>query len=541
MNGLMMDMPLTITSIMNFANKVHGDQEVVSVTADNPLHRCTYRQLFSRARQLANALKNLGAEQGDCIATLAWNDHRHIELYYGISSSGMICHTINPRLFEEQLEYIINHAEDQWVFVDLMFVPLLEKLQDKLPDVKGFVVLTGESHMPKTNLRNAHCYETLIAAESDEFEFPELDENQASALCYTSGTTGNPKGVLYSHRSTVLHCYAAALPDVFNISVNDTMMPIVPMFHVNGWGNAYSCFMIGAKMVLPGPKMGDGETLCNLINREKVNKSAGVPTIWMALLQYLETSGESVPSLESLVVGGAACPVSIMKAFEEKHNVWMHNAWGMTEMSPLGTFNSLSTAQKQLPEEELDIIRQKAGRPIFGVDMKIVDADDKELPWDGQSSGAVKVRGPWITKRYFKADEPNIDADGWFETGDVATIDSSSFMNITDRTKDVIKSGGEWISSIELENCAVDHPQVTEAAVVGISHPRWTERPLLLVIPQEPGAISAAEMLSWFEGKVASWWIPSDVVFVESLPHTATGKLSKKDIREEFKHHQWTE
>ncbi len=540
MNGLMMDMPLTITTIMNFAEKVHANQEIVSVTADNPLHRYTFGDSFKRARQLANALKDLGAKQGDCIATLAWNDYRHLELYYGISCSGMICHTINPRLFEEQLEYIINHAEDQWVFVDVMFVPLLAKMQDKIPHVKGFVVLTDEAHMPESDLRDLHCYETLISDKPDTFDFPELDENLACALCYTSGTTGNPKGVLYSHRSTILHCYAAALPDVFNISVNDTVMPIVPMFHVNGWGNAYSCLMIGSKVVLPGPKMGDGETLCNLINGEKVTKSAGVPTVWMALLQYLDKTGQKVESLESLTVGGAACPVSVMKAFDERYNVWMHNAWGMTEMSPLGTYNSLSKEQKALPEEELDIVRQKAGRPIYGVELKIVDADNNELPWDGESSGAVKVRGPWITNRYFKAEEENIDADGWFETGDVATVDSNSFMNITDRTKDVIKSGGEWISSIELENCAADHPQVAEAAVVGISHPRWTERPLLVVVTHEGETIDPAEMLAWFDGKVATWWVPSDVVFVESLPHTATGKLSKKDIRVQFKDHTWS-
>jgi fatty-acyl-CoA synthase len=537
----MMDMPLTITSIMTFAEKVHANQEIVSVTADNPSHRYTFKESFQRARQLANALKNLGAKKGDAIATLAWNDYRHIELYYGISCSGMICHTINPRLFEEQLEYIINHAEDQWVFLDVMFVPLLAKLQDKIPNVKGFVVLTDEAHMPETDLRDVQCYETLIGSEPNTFDFPELDENLACALCYTSGTTGNPKGVLYSHRSTLIHCYAAALPDVFNISVNDTIMPIVPMFHVNGWGNAYSCLMIGAKMVLPGPKMGDGETLCHLINTEKVNKSAGVPTVWMALLQYLESSGKTVDCLESLTVGGAACPVSVMKAFEEKYGVWLHNAWGMTEMSPLGTYNAMSDEQKALPEEELDVLRQKAGRPIFGVDLKIVDADDKELPWDGVAAGAVKVRGPWITSRYFKADEDCTDADGWFETGDVATVDANSFMNITDRTKDVIKSGGEWISSIELENCAADHPLVAEAAVVGISHPRWTERPLLLVVPNEGVEIPKTEMLDWFEDKVAKWWIPTDVVYVSELPHTATGKLSKKDIREQFKDYVWSE
>jgi len=541
MQSTMMNMPLNVTSVMNFADKVYGDVEVVSVTADNPRHRYTYKDAFARVRKLANALNKLGAKPEDVIGTLAWNDYRHLELYYAISCSGMICHTVNPRLFDEQIDYIVNHAEDQWVFTDVAFVATLERLQDKLPNVKGFIVLTDEANMPETSLRNAKCYETLLAAEADTFEWPEIDENSASAICYTSGTTGNPKGVVYSHRSTVLHCYASSLPDAFCLSRNDVTMPIVPMFHVNGWGLVYSAPMSGTKLVMPGPKMGDGETLCKLINEEKITCSAGVPTVWLALLQHLEKTGDTVDSLNRVTVGGSACPLSIFDAFRDRHQVTVQHAWGMTEMSPLGTYNSVAAdAHENMSQQEFDTLRLRQGRPIFGVDMRVVDADGKELPWDGKSSGAVQVRGPFITERYYKQDTGGA-VDGWFETGDVAFLDQSSNMQITDRTKDVIKSGGEWISSIELENCAVDHPKIAEAAVIGVSHPKWTERPLLVAIINEGQSIEKEEMLAWFEGKVAKWWIPGDCVFVEELPHTATGKLSKKDLREDFKDFVWND
>jgi len=541
MQSTMMNMPLNVTSVMNFADKVYGDVEVVSVTADNPRHRYTYKDAFARVRKLANALNKLGAKPEDVIGTLAWNDYRHLELYYAISCSGMICHTVNPRLFDEQIDYIVNHAEDQWVFTDVAFVATLERLQDKLPNVKGFIVLTDEANMPETSLRNAKCYETLLAAEADTFEWPEIDENSASAICYTSGTTGNPKGVVYSHRSTVLHCYASSLPDAFCLSRNDVTMPIVPMFHVNGWGLVYSAPMSGTKLVMPGPKMGDGETLCKLINEEKITCSAGVPTVWLALLQHLEKTGDTVDSLNRVTVGGSACPLSIFDAFRDRHQVTVQHAWGMTEMSPLGTYNSVAAdAHENMSQQEFDTLRLRQGRPIFGVDMRVVDADGKELPWDGKSSGAVQVRGPFITERYYKQDTGGA-VDGWFETGDVAFLDQSSNMQITDRTKDVIKSGGEWISSIELENCAVDHPKIAEAAVIGVSHPKWTERPLLVAIINEGQSIEKEEMLAWFEGKVAKWWIPGDCVFVEELPHTATGKLSKKDLREDFKNFVWND
>ena len=479
----MMMSELTITSIMKHAERVNGATEIVSVTADNPRHRYTYKDAFKRVRQLANALQTLGAQPGDTLATLAWNDYRHLEIYYALSCSGMICHTINPRLFPEQIDYIVNHAKDKWVFVDATLVKVLEPLQDKLPAVKGYIVLSDEGHMPDTSLNNVHCYEQLIAAEKDEFDWPELEETTPSALCYTSGTTGNPKGVMYTHRSTVLHSLASIAPDVFSLSVRDIVMPIVPMFHVNGWGLVYSCPMVGAKLVMPGPKMGDGETLCALINEEQVTCSAGVPTVWLALLDYLAKANKSVDSLNRVTVGGAACPEMIMEQFQNQYGVDVQQAWGMTEMNPLGTFNGgIPPLLDGISDEQRKKLRLKQGRPSFGVDIKVVDADNNELPWDGESSGAVKVRGPWIVNDYYGYDGKTLDDDGWFETGDVACFDEYGYMQITDRLKDVIKSGGEWISSIELENCAVNHPKVAEAAVVGIPHPKWTERPLLLVI-----------------------------------------------------------
>ncbi|MGB1458515.1 long-chain fatty acid--CoA ligase [Spongiibacter marinus] len=536
----MMMSELTITSIMKHAERVNGATEIVSVTADNPRHRYTYKDAFKRVRQLANALQTLGAQPGDTLATLAWNDYRHLEIYYALSCSGMICHTINPRLFPEQIDYIVNHAKDKWVFVDATLVKVLEPLQDKLPAVKGYIVLSDEAHMPDTSLNNVHCYEQLIATEKDEFDWPELEETTPSALCYTSGTTGNPKGVMYTHRSTVLHSLASIAPDVFSLSVRDIVMPIVPMFHVNGWGLVYSCPMVGAKLVMPGPKMGDGETLCALINEEQVTCSAGVPTVWLALLDYLAKANKSVDSLNRVTVGGAACPEMIMEQFQNQYGVDVQQAWGMTEMNPLGTFNGgIPPLLDGISDEQRKKLRLKQGRPSFGVDIKVVDADNNELPWDGESSGAVKVRGPWIVNDYYGYDGKTLDDDGWFETGDVACFDEYGYMQITDRLKDVIKSGGEWISSIELENCAVNHPKVAEAAVVGIPHPKWTERPLLLVILKDGEQMEKAEMLAWFEDKVAKWWIPGDCVFVDSLPHTATGKLSKKDIREDYKDFRW--
>ena len=534
MNGLMMDSHLTITSIMNHADRINGTSEIVSVTGDNPHHRYTYKDAFRRVRQMANALQQVGFKPGDRIATLAWNDYRHFELYYAISCSGQVCHTINPRLFPEQINFIINHAEDQWVFTDPMFVPLLEALKSQLPSVRGYVVMTSSDQMPETSLDNVHCYETFIEGQPDTFDWPDLDEKTASSMCYTSGTTGNPKGVLYSHRSTVLHSIVGSMPDLMNLSGRDVIMPIVPMFHVNTWGTAYNGPMTGAKLVFPGPKMADGETLTNLINSEKVNYSLGVPTVWLALVGYLNETGRTIETLNSVVCGGSACPLSLMKEME-KHGVMVHMGWGMTEMSPLGSYNRPMKWMDESGEEEKDAARVRAGRMVYGVQMKIVDGDQNELPWDGIASGLLMVKGPWVISGYYRLDEkPALDEDGWFDTGDMAAIDEYGYVTITDRVKDVIKSGGEWISSIDVENAAMAHPDVQEAAVIGVADPKWTERPLLIVIPVAGTKPDKDAILASLEGKIAKWWIPGDCVFVDEIPHTATGKISKKDLRDQF-------
>jgi fatty-acyl-CoA synthase len=542
MNGLMMDVDLTITSIMQYAERVNGDAEIVSVTRDNPRHRYTYRDAFERVRQLANGIAGWGLAPGDRIATLAWNDYRHFETYYAAACSGYVCHTINPRLFPEQIVYIVNHAEDQYVFLDPDFVPLVESVAAECPGVRGWIVLTDEQNMPQTSLDNVHCYETLVAANAATFDWPQLDEQAACALCYTSGTTGNPKGVLYSHRSTMLHAYASLMPDALGLSRCDVVLPIVPMFHVNAWGNPYACPMAGAKLVFPGNKMGDGETLAALINEEQVTLSAGVPTVWLGLLAHLKKSGKRVDSLRRIIVGGAACPLSVMEDFD-RYGVETRVGWGMTEMSPLGSINTSPDTRERYSDEEFAKVRLKAGRPVFGVEMKIVNDQGEEQPWDGVAFGSLKVRGPWICSSYFKLDGSDAHAEeGWFETGDVATIDPDGFMAITDRTKDVIKSGGEWISSIDVENVATDHPKVAEAAVIGHYHPRWSERPLLVVVRDPDGQdLDAGEMLAWFEGKIAKWWVPDAVEFVEELPHTATGKVQKVKLRETFKEFSFPE
>jgi len=445
---------------------------------------------------------------------------------------------VNPRLFSEQIVYMMNHAEDRVLFFAAMFLPLVEALADKLPTVEHYVAMCGAASMPQSKLARLECYETLLDGEPTTFDWPDLHEDAACALCYTSGTTGNPKGVLYSHRSSVLHAYASALPDVMNLSKRDVALPVVPMFHVNAWGTPYSGPITGAKLVLPGPKMADGETLHRLIEQEGVTIALGVPTVWLALLDYLRTTGKTVPSLDRTLVGGAACPLRIMREFEERHGVATRHGWGMTETSPLGTVNVPSADCSALTEDERDAQRVKQGRALFGVDIKIVDDANRELPWDGHAFGALKIRGYWVCDGYYKSedeDEHALDAEGWFSTGDVATIDPDGFMKITDRTKDVIKSGGEWISSIELENLAMSHPDVVEAAVIGVDHPKWTERPLLIVVPANATTIDKSALLESFKGKVADWWIPDDVVAVDSIPHTATGKISKRTLREQFK------
>jgi fatty-acyl-CoA synthase len=477
----------------------------------------------------------MAAKPGDRIGTLAWNDHRHFETYYAVSCSGLVCHTLNPRLFEDQLIYIANHAEDRWLFLDPMFVPLVEKLQPSLKTIEGYIILTDDAHMPETKLPRARSYESLIAGESDVFEWPDFDERTASSLCYTSGTTGDPKGVLYSHRSTILHCYAMALPDASGLSSNDVVMPVVPMFHVNAWGLPYACAMVGTKIVFPGPKMGDPPTLQALIEEEQVNFAAAVPTVWQGLVAYLQKTGKRVDSLKRVLCGGSAVPLALADALRDPYGAHIVHAWGMTETSPLGTVCTWSHEANKLPSDRRDALRVKQGRSIFGIELKIVDDDGKELPHDGKSFGALKVRGPWVASGYYRRDSDEVfDREGWFSTGDVATICPLGYMQITDRTKDVIKSGGEWISSIDLENLAVSHPAIAQAAAIAIPHPKWQERPMLVVVLKPGESLTREDVLNFFLGKVAKWWIPDDVVFVEKLPLTATGKLSKLQLRKQF-------
>ncbi|HEY9790122.1 MAG TPA: 3-(methylthio)propionyl-CoA ligase [Candidatus Obscuribacterales bacterium] len=533
MKGLMMDCPLLISSIIKHAERHHGRTEIVSRRAEGDIHRYTYTEAHARSRKLANVLGSLGCKSGDRVGTLAWNGYRHLEIYYGTSGSGMIVHTINPRLFPEQIAWIINHAEDNVLFFDLTFLPLVESIMPTCPSLRNMVLITDRRHMPKeTKIGNLMCYEDLVDGASDEFEWPALDENSASGLCYTSGTTGHPKGALYSHRSTVLHAFASALPDAMCVSARDTILPVVPMFHVNAWGFPYSAPLNGAKLVFPGPAL-DGKSLYELFESEKVTFSAGVPTVWLGVLEHMQKHNLRLSTLSRIAVGGAACPPSIIRAYEDVYGVTVNHAWGMTELSPVGSMGNLLNHQMEWPPDDQRKLLQKQGRVVPGIDWKIVDQDGKELPWDGKTSGNLLVRGAWVIDRYFKSQTSPL-IDGWFPTGDVSTIDTDGFMQITDRSKDVIKSGGEWISSIELENLAMAHPAVHEAAVIGCRHPKWDERPLLVVVRKSGGDVTAQELLKFFEGKVAKWWIPDDVAFVDELPHTATGKVQKLKLRERF-------
>ena len=538
MHGLMMDVPLLITDLIRFADRNHGDTEIVSKTVEGGIHRYTFREAHARARRLAKVLQGLGVKMADRVGTLAWNGYRHYELYYAISGIGAVINTVNPRLFPDQITYISNHAENTVLFFDLSFVPLVEKLAPQLKTVKHFVLMTDRANMPArgspgSTIPNLLCYEELMAKQDDRFEWPTFDERTAAALCYTSGTTGNPKGVLYGHRSTVLHAYGGALPDALNLSARDAVLPVVPMFHANAWSLPYACTLVGAKMVFPGPHL-DGKSVYELIEQEKVTLSAGVPTVWLMLLQHLAASKVKFSTLKRTVIGGAACPLAMIRTFQEDYNVQVFHAWGMTEMSPLGTVGSLKAKQAALGKEARIAVQAKQGRGIFGVEMKIVDEEGKELPWDGKRFGNLLVKGPWIASGYLKGEGGNPLIDGWFPTGDVATIDPDGYMQITDRSKDVIKSGGEWISSIDLENIAVGHPAVAEAAVIGVHHPKWDERPLA-VVKKAGQELTREEMLKFYEGKTAKWSMPEDVVFVTELPHTATGKLSKLTLRQQLK------
>ena len=528
MEGLMMGTQLLISSLIRNADDNHGKTEIVTNAVEGGIHRYTYSDAHKRSRQLARALLALGIGEGDRCATLAWNTYRHFEIYYAVSGMGAICHTVNPRLFPGQISYILDHAEDRCIFADLSFVPELGK-------VGSIIIMTDEAHMPETSLPNVVCYETLLGKESDDYTWPEFDEATASSLCYSSGTTGNPKGVLYSHRSTLLHTFRAALPDCFNLSARDVVLPVVPMFHVNAWGIPYAAPMTGAKLVFPGPNM-DGETIQSLMENEGVTVSAGVPTVWLGLLQYLDGSGKRIDSMKRIAIGGSATPRSMVEEFNEKYDTEILHAWGMTEMSPIGTTNTAKGGMENETTQQSYDRQVKQGGAIYGVEMKIVDDDDNTLPNDGVAFGTLKVRGSCVCNAYFNEPASDVhDSDGWFATGDVATIDADGYMQVTDRSKDVIKSGGEWISSIELENIAVGHPEVAEAASIGVAHPKWDERPLLLIIRREGSNLTREDMLAFYEGKVAKWWVPDDVVFVDELPHTATGKLLKIKLRDDFK------
>ncbi len=538
MQGLMQDWPLLVSTILDHARINHPEREVVTRTVEGPIHRYTYRDLHGRAKRCAKALGRLGMRQGDVVATLGWNTHRHMECWYGIMGSGAVCHTLNPRLFLDQLNYIVNHAEDRFLLLDVSFVPIAEALQATCPTIKGYVILTDRAHLPETKLKNALCYEDLLAAEDESFAWVNVDERSAAGLCYTSGTTGNPKGVVYSHRSNVLHALAVNNADMLGLRSVDAIMPIVPMFHANAWATVFAAPMSGAKLVMPGGKL-DGESVHQLLEDEAVTCTAAVPTVWLGLLQYLETQNKRLTTLQRVVVGGAACPGIVMEKFEEKYGVLVLHGWGMTEMSPLGTVSSLKPNQAKLSRAEQMKYKLKQGRAPYTVEMKIADDAGKELPRDGKTFGHLLVRGPAISKAYFKGEGGQIlDQDGFFDTGDVATLDEEGFMQITDRAKDVIKSGGEWISSIEIENLAVGHPGVAEAAVIGLPHPKWDERPLLVVVKKPGAEVGKAEILSFLDGKIAKWWMPDDVVFATEIPHTATGKIQKRDLRERFKDHK---
>ena len=536
MLGNMQDGHLLISGLIEHAETYHTDSQIISRTVEGPIHRYTLKDAANRSRKLANALDKLGLKQGDVVGTLAWNTFRHFELYFGVSGIGCVVNTINPRLFPEQLTYIINHAENQYLFVDLSFVGLLESISHSLETVKGIIILTDKEHMPETTLQNVMCYEELIADESEEYHWPNFDENTASTLCYTSGTTGNPKGVLYSHRSTILHTWIVSSGNVAKISSSSVILPVVPMFHVNAWGIPYATAMFGAKLVLPGPLL-DGASIFELIDQEKPDLLMGVPTVWLGLLQYLNETNQTLESVKTALVGGAAAPRAMIQEFEEKHNVFLMHGWGMTEMSPLGTATARTAEMDIMDVESRYDLQQRQGKTFYGVEMIITDDAGKELPKDGEAFGRLLVRGPTVVERYFKSNETALEKDGWFDTGDVAKIHPDGVMEIVDRSKDVIKSGGEWISSIDLENAAVGHPSVAEACVIGVLHKKWDERPLLLVVKVEGQDLSKEEILAFLEDKVAKWWLPDDVIFVTELPHTATGKLLKTDLRDQYKEH----
>ena len=536
----MQDQPLLISQLIEFADHHHGDTEIVSRKVEGGIHRYTWSACANRARQLANALDSAHVGLSDRIATLAWNGYRHLELYFGVSGSGRVLHTINPRLHRDQITWIINHAEDRVLCFDLTFVELVQAIHAECPTVKEWVLLTDDVHMPTdSGIPGLTSYESWIAERPTSYGWPEFEENAAAVMCYTSGTTGNPKAALYSHRSTVLHAYASALPDVMGLSACDTVLPVVPMFHVNAWGIPYSGALVGCKLVLPGPAL-DGRSIYELIETEQVTFAAGVPTVWQMLLTHVQGNKLEFRSLKRTVIGGSACPPAMIEAFREKFGVEVLHAWGMTEMSPWGTLCSLKNKHLALSAREQMSVRLKQGRALFGIDMKIIDRHGDDLPWDGQTFGDLLVKGPWVIKAYFKDEISDLlvkDGRGalWFRTGDVATIDADGYMQITDRSKDVIKSGGEWISSIDIENIAMAHPAVAMAACVGMPHPKWDERPIVAIVKKPEADLTREELLTFYEGKIAKWQIPDDVVFLDAIPLGATGKMLKVKLREMLK------
>jgi fatty-acyl-CoA synthase len=535
MLGLMQNQPLLISGLIQHAERHHGDVEIVSRRVEGDLHRSTWARVAQRSRQVANALDAMHLLFSDRVATLAWNGYRHLELYFGVSGSGRVLHTINPRLHPDQIAWIANHAEDQVLCFDLTFLPLVQAVHARCPQIRQYVALCDADKLPRdSGVPNLVSYEDWIGGQPTAYDWPTFDENSASSMCYTSGTTGNPKAALYSHRSTTLHAYAAALPDVMSLSARDAVLPVVPMFHVNAWGIPYSAALTGCKLVFPGPAM-DGKSIYELIESEKVSYAAGVPTVWQMLLGHMKPNDLRFSTLKRTVIGGSACPPAMITAFNDDYGVEVLHAWGMTEMSPLGTLCTLKNRHLELPPEEKMKILLKQGRAIYGVDMKIVGDDGRELPWDGKTYGNLYVKGPWVVREYFKGEGGDPLVDGWFPTGDVATIDAEGYMQITDRSKDVIKSGGEWISSIDVENIAVAHPAVAMAACIGMKHPKWDERPVVAVVKKPGAQVTREELLKFYEGKTAKWQIPDDVIFVDAIPLGATGKMLKTRLREQLK------
>ncbi|KMO39456.1 long-chain fatty acid--CoA ligase [Methylobacterium variabile] len=534
MLGLMQDWPLLIHRVIDYAAVQHGARPVISRSVEGPMHRTNYAEVRQRSLRLSKRLAADGIRLGDRVATLAWNTWRHLEAWYGITGIGAIYHTVNPRLFEEQIAYIINHAEDRILLLDLTFVPLIERLADKLPTIERYVVLTDGAHMPQTSLRNAVAYEDWLAEADDDFAWATFEENTAAGLCYTSGTTGLPKGVLYSHRSNVLLALMVNNPAFIALKPTDMAMPVVPLFHANAWGFTFAAPMSGAGLVMPGPKL-DGASVLEILETTGVTVTAAVPTVWLGLLQHLDATGKRLSHLKRVVIGGSACPRAMTERFERDFGVTVDHAWGMTEMSPIGSYCSLKPEVAHLEGDARLDLKMKQGYAPFGVDFRLTDDEGRDLPWDGTTFGRLKVAGFAVAKAYFRSDEPILDDRGFFDTGDVATIDSHGYMAITDRSKDVIKSGGEWISSIDLENLAVGHPDVAEAAVIGVQHPKWDERPLLIVVPKEGRVPDKADILAFMAPRIAKWWMPDDVVVVQQIPHTATGKIQKTALRDQFR------